>query len=142
MHVDHSALRVNQAGLIALVVLAFLLDAVAVLGFAAVVLGLAVISPRYGLFHQLYHQVLKPRGLVAPRVVQDDPAPHRFAAAVGASVLVASVLAMTAGGSPLIGWSLAAVVAVLAAINLFGGFCAGCFLYYQMARLRVNARRG
>jgi hypothetical protein len=142
MLVDHSALRVNQTGLIVLVVLAFLFDAVAILGFAAVVLGLAAVSPRYGLFHRLYQQVLKPRGWVSPRVAQDDPEPHRFAAAIGATVLAASVLVLSVGGSALVGWTLAAMVAVLAAINLFAGFCAGCFLYYQLARVRVNTRRG
>jgi hypothetical protein len=29
------------------------------------------------------------------------------------------------------------VVVVLAALNLFLGFCAGCFVYYQLNRLGV-----
>ncbi len=29
------------------------------------------------------------------------------------------------------------LVAALAALNLFVGFCAGCFMYYMLARLRV-----
>jgi hypothetical protein len=37
----------------------------------------------------------------------------------------------------LVGWSLAGVVALLAALNLFLGFCAGCFVYYQLNRLHV-----
>ncbi|MCA9974174.1 MAG: DUF4395 family protein, partial [Anaerolineales bacterium] len=40
-------------------------------------------------------------------------------------------------GQTIIGWTLAWVVVGLAALNLFLGFCAGCFVYYQLTRLGV-----
>jgi membrane protein DedA with SNARE-associated domain len=41
-------------------------------------------------------------------------------------------------GLPLLGWALAGIVVALAAINLFLGFCLGCFIYYQLGRRGVR----
>ncbi|HMQ34233.1 MAG TPA: DUF4395 family protein [Chloroflexaceae bacterium] len=38
----------------------------------------------------------------------------------------------------MLGWALALMVVALAAINLIFGFCAGCFVYTQLARLRAR----
>jgi ABC-type xylose transport system permease subunit len=40
-------------------------------------------------------------------------------------------------GATLAGWVLAWVVIVLASLNLFLGFCAGCAVYYWLNRIRV-----
>ena len=64
------------------------------------------------------------------------PEPHRFAQGFGGVVLVMAVIALITGVS-LLGWLLVWVVIGLAGLNLFLGFCAGCFLYYQMNRLNV-----
>jgi DMSO reductase anchor subunit len=45
------------------------------------------------------------------------------------------------GGYTVLGWVLAWLVVVLAAVNLFFGFCAGCFAFYQLSRLGL-IRRG
>ena len=50
--------------------------------------------------------------------------------------LTASTAAFALGYSG-IAWALALVVALLAGLNLFAGFCAGCVLYYWLARLGV-----
>jgi hypothetical protein len=47
-----------------------------------------------------------------------------------------SVFALVVQATAL-GWALAWLVVVLAALNLFLGFCAGCFVYYQLNRLQV-----
>jgi hypothetical protein len=41
-------------------------------------------------------------------------------------------------GAPVLGWALTGVVVALAAVNLFLGFCAGCFMYYQLGRIGVR----
>jgi drug/metabolite transporter (DMT)-like permease len=46
--------------------------------------------PSQSLPRLLYLNVLKPRGLVRPRVVVEDPAPHRFAQLVGGVFLLAA----------------------------------------------------
>jgi hypothetical protein len=73
--------------------------------------------------------------LLRPDVHAEDPAPHRFAQGLGAAVLLAASLALFFGATAA-GWGLAFVVIALAAVNLFFGFCAGCFVYFQLQRLR------
>jgi hypothetical protein len=97
-------------------------------------LGTAV--PSLSLFKSLYQYVLRPAGLVKPDVIDDNPEPHRFAQGFGGVVVMAAVAALFASLT-LVGWLLTAVVVILAALNLFLGFCAGCFVYYQLNRLGV-----
>ncbi len=136
--VDHSALRVNQAFIIGLLVLAFLLDQRWLVVFVAAVMWVGTLAPRAGLFKLIYQQILKPLRLVRPAPKADDPKPHLFAQGVGALFLTLAGAALFAGAS-LLGWLLAAIVVVLAAVNLFLGFCLGCFIYYQLARRGIHA---
>jgi molybdopterin converting factor small subunit len=133
--VDHSALRTNQALIIALSLLAFVFDAPWLAGLVALAMaiGTALGVPGFGF---LYKRLLKPRGWVRPDVLPDNPEPHRFAQGLGTVFLAAGVLALFAG-SALLGWSLVWLVIALAALNLFVGFCAGCAVYYWLNRLRV-----
>lgn len=135
--VDHSALRVNQASIIILLALAFVLNQPWLVVFVAAVMWVGTFAPRVGLFKLLYQHVLKPLRLVRPAPKADDPRPHLFAQGVGALVLTLSSVALFAG-LPLLGWVLAGVVVALAAINLFLGFCMGCFMYYQLARRGIH----
>jgi hypothetical protein len=75
-------------------------------------------------------------GLVRSNNVPDNPEPHLFAQGFGGLVLILAVLSLIIGLS-VIGWALVWVVIGLAALNLFLGFCAGCFIYYQLNRLHV-----
>ena len=75
--------------------------------------------------------------LMRPRVVEDDPAPHRFAQGVGAAFLIASSLILYLTSATALGWALDLIVFVLASINLTVGFCVGCFVYYHLGRLGV-----
>lgn len=134
--VDQSALRVNQAFIIVLLVTAFLVDSVWLVAFVGVVMLLGTAVPPLSLFKRIYQHLLKPIGLVKPDVIMDNPEPHRFAQGFGGVVVAAAVAALLAGLS-LVGWILTAVVIILAALNLFLGFCAGCFVYYQLNRLGV-----
>jgi hypothetical protein len=134
--VDQSALKVNQAFIILLLLLAYLLDAVWLVAFVGLVMLLGTAVPKLSLFKQIYLKILKPAALVKPHVIEDNPEPHRFAQGFGGVVVVLSTTALMAGAS-LVGWALAALVVVLAALNLFLGFCAGCFVYYQFNRLGV-----
>ena len=87
------------------------------------------------LFQRIYRDVLRPAGLLKPDLHDEDAAPHRFAQGMGAAVLLIATIALFAGAQAL-GWGLSFVVIALAAVNLFFGFCAGCFVYFQLQRLR------
>jgi hypothetical protein len=135
--VDHSALKVNQTGIVATVLVAFIgsaffKPALVLIPLLAVVLLLGTFAPQLALFKQLYFKVLKPRGIVRPRVVQDRPEPHNFAQGLGGVfLLVSSALLLPL---PVVGMALALLVAVLAFINLAFGYCVGCQIYFQLGR--------
>ena len=136
--IDYSALRFNQACIIALLALAFLSDAWILVAFVALVMAVGTLIPNAGLFKRLYQHLLRPAGLLKPVPVADDVRPHLFAQGVGALFLIASTLALL-GGAASLGWILSGIVIALASINLFAGFCVGCFLHYQLARVGIHA---
>jgi hypothetical protein len=135
--IDHSALKVNQAGIVATVLVAFVGSAVwrpllLLIPLLAIVLLLGTFAPRFALFKQLYFKVLKARGIIKPRLVQDRPEPHNFAQGLGGVFLaVASVFLIPL---PVVGLALALLVAVLAFVNLAFGYCLGCQIFYQLER--------
>ena len=133
--VDHNALRTNQAIIIVLLLAAFIFSAawLVLLVMAVMLAGSALGKPG---FWPVYRSVLVRLGWVKPAVVADNPAPHRFAQTLGGVFLLASSLALLAGAGTL-GWGLTWLVILLAALNLFGGFCAGCFVYYWLGRFKL-----
>jgi hypothetical protein len=135
--VDHSALKVNQTGIVATVLVAFIGSAffkplLVLIPLLAVVLLVGTFAPQLALFKQLYFKVLKPRGIVRPRLVQDRPEPHNFAQGLGGVFLVVSSAFLLP--LPVVGLALALLVAVLAFINLAFGYCLGCQIYFQLGR--------
>ena len=61
--VDHSALKVNQAFIIAFLVLGFVLNSVWLVGFVAAVMLLGTAVPALSLFKGIYSRLLRPAGL-------------------------------------------------------------------------------
>jgi hypothetical protein len=133
---DRSSLKVNQIGIISLSLLGFILNQPFFPAFVAAVMLAGRLDPRLALFKQAYARVVKPLGLMNPQPVEDIQAPHEFAQLLGGLFLLAGSILLYAG-SPLTGWSLTWVVILLAAMNLFFGFCAGCFVYYQLRKLGI-----
>ena len=138
---DRSVLKVNQAILMTTIVAAYLVGLVYhpvayVLPVLAVMMLAAVASPSWNVPRLLYLHWLKPAGIVKPRVVQDDPAPHRFAQLLGGVFLAAaSVFVVT--GLLLVAWVLAWIVAALAFLNFAFNICVGCIMYAQLVRIGV-----
>ena len=135
--VDHSALKVNQTAIVATVLIAFVGSLfttlfLALIPLLGIVLLLGTFVPQLALFKQLYFKVLKPRGIVKPRPVQDRPEPHNFAQGLGGVFLgIASLLLVSV---PVAGLALALLVAVLAFVNLAFGYCLGCQIFFQLER--------
>ncbi|SRR6266571_1047700 len=135
--VDHSALKVNQTGIVATVLVAYLgsfvwQPAMFLIPALAIVLLLGTFNPRLALFKQIYFNVLKPRGIVRPQPVQDRPEPHNFAQGLGGVFLaIASALLIP---FTFAGLALSLLVAVLAFVNLAFGYCLGCQIYYQLGK--------
>lgn len=134
--VDQSALKVNQAFIIALLITAFVVNSWAFAAFVAAVMLVGTAVPALSLFKRVYRHGLRPLGIVKPRRIADNPEPHRFAQGFGGVVVAAGAIALISGAAA-VGWALVWLVVALAAANLFLGFCAGCFLYYQLNRRGV-----
>ena len=133
--VDHSALRVNQALIIIGLLVAFVLDLPWLVGVVALVMLIGTAIGRPGFFF-VYLGILRPVEIVRPDPLADNPEPHRFAQGFG-GVVAALSAALLFLGAAAAGWALAWLVIVLAALNLFAGFCAGCAVYYWLHRLQV-----
>lgn len=134
--IDHSALKFNQIAIIVLVLLGFVTDHPAFPAIVAAVLVAGSLNQHLALFKLTYKHVIKPLKLLKQNPIEDSPAPHEFAQLLGGIVLGAGVLFLYLG-SVVVGWTLSWVVILLAAMNLFFGFCAGCFVYYQLGKLGV-----
>jgi Domain of unknown function (DUF4395) len=133
--VDHSALRVNQATIIVGLLVAFVLDLPWLAGVVALVMLIGTAIGRPGFFF-IYLGILRPAGIVRPDPLADNPEPHRFAQGFGGVVAALSAVLLFVGAAAA-GWTLAWLVIVLAALNLFAGFCTGCAVYYWLHRLQV-----
>ncbi len=124
--IDRTALRVNQAGIVLTLLLAFLLSAIwpalvwAVPVLAAVML-VGALEPRAALFRQVYLTILRPARLLRPRPVEENPRPHTFAQILGGVFLVLASVAFLLA-APVLGWALAWIVLLLAFVNLVFGF--------------------
>lgn len=124
--IDRTALKVNQAGIVLTLLLAFLLSAiwpalVWAVPLLAVVMLVGALEPRAALFRQVYVVGLRPAGLLQARPVAESPKPHAFAQILGGVFLLLASLAFLLGSS-LVGWALAWIVLLLAFANLAFGF--------------------
>ena len=133
--VDTHLAKFSQASTVVLAGLAFVFNQPIIVLIAAIVMTLAALFPTTVSPYRLLHRgIVLPLGLWKPRVVEDDPAPHRFAQGVGAVFLIVATLVLFLTKATVVGWTLDLIVFVLAAINLTVGFCAGCFVYYHLGR--------
>ncbi|HEX2646143.1 MAG TPA: DUF4395 domain-containing protein [Candidatus Dormibacteraeota bacterium] len=135
--VDHSALKVNQTGIVATVVVAFIASAfwrsaLVLIPLLAVALLLGTFVPSLAPFKQLYFKVLKPAGIVKPRPMEDRPEPHNFAQGLGGVFLVVASAFLIP--LPVVGLALALLVAILAFVNLAFGYCLGCQIFFQLEK--------
>lgn len=134
---DRTALRVNQALIVTLLLVGFIVNAPWLVMVVAAVMTLGTVTPALALFQRVYRDILRPAGLLRPDVHAEDATPHRFAQGMGAAVLILASIALLAGAATL-GWTLTLLVVTLAAVNLAFGFCAGCFVFFQIQRLRAR----
>jgi len=134
-NVDHSSLKTNQIIIIVLSLAAFVFNIPWMAGLVAVVMLVGTLMGKPG-FILIYSHILRPLGLVKPKVIPDNPEPHRFSQGLGGVFMLGGSIALFAGSSVL-GWGLVWLVTALAALNAFGGVCVGCFIYYWLARIKI-----
>ncbi len=130
--------KFSQAGTFVLAALAFVLFNPFIVLAVGIILALSALVPTIGPYRLVYRYILVPLRILKPKIVEDDPAPHRFAQGVGAVFMLASALVLLLSHETALGWTLDLIVFVLSGLNLFVGFCAGCFVYYHLGRLGVT----
>lgn len=140
VRVDTHQGKFAQGCTVLLTALAFLFNLPILVLITAIIMTLAALLPKVSPYRLLYQYVVVPSGLIKPRIVEDDPNPHRFAQGVGAVFLLVASMVFFFTSAPGIGLALDLIVFVLAAINLTTGFCAGCFVYYQLGRAGLLPR--
>ena len=134
--VDHAAIRTNQSVIILLLIVSFVVNFAWVTALVAFFMLLGTLVLHRPGFLWVYTRIARPLGIAHPDIVQDHPEPHQFAQGFGGVVLVVAVALLLTGVS-VAGWALVWLVVALAALNLFGGFCVGCAVYYWLNRLNL-----
>lgn len=141
--VDVTGIKAGQTMTMVLLTSAFVVGAWPLAAAVASANLVGAWRSRWGVFGLVYRRVLVPAGLLSPRLVAEPASAHRFAQAFSGTVTLAGAVVVAAGGAAA-GWALVLLVAALAATNVTLSFCAGCFTYYQLARLGLpgfTARR-
>ena len=134
--VDTNALKFNQINIVGWTMVAFIFDWPWLVALVGIAMALGMLQPERGPFRLAYKNLLVPAHIVKPNVIDDDPAPHRFALGFGAVVVLVAA-AVFALGLPVVGWALAALVALLAFINFAFNYCVGCQIYFLLGRFGV-----
>lgn len=108
-------------------------------GITGALMAMSVLAgPRYSVFGILFKTVVRPALRIGPGK-PEEVAPHRFAEAIGAVLLVLAGAAGIAGAPDLIWKSISLLVAALAALNWLGGICVGCQMYLLFKRATARA---
>ena len=113
--------------------------AVALLGLQAALFAVgAVLGVQRTPHAWLYRTLVRPR--LRPPAHLEDPAPPRFAQAVGLAFAVVGLLGFLAGAT-LLGLVATAFALVAALLNAVFGFCLGCEMYLLSLRWLGRSRR-
>lgn len=131
---DRNAHRFGQTSLVVVLLAGFVLNIPSFVAVGALMLALALIAPTWAPQLGLY-RVLVRNNILQTAIHDEDPTPHRFAQQVGFGVLAIGTIALAVGNLSVV-WAAGLLVATLALINLVTGFCAGCFMYAQIAKFR------
>jgi uncharacterized protein DUF4395 len=127
---DVTARKVHQWAMVALVVVAFLVEGVPA---AALLLlaGAVMLVGRFwwpaDVFRQLTWRVLEPAGLLRRRDVHEDHETRRVARVIGGAVWIAAA-ALLLLGVPILAWVLALAIALMVALDAVADFCVLCFV--------------
>ena len=138
--VDAHLAKFSQASVAVLTALAFIFNLPVLVLITAIIMTIAALAPTASPYRLVYRWIVLPLHLLKPRIVEDDPAPHRFAQGIGAAFLIAASIVFFLAHIAIVGWILDLIVFVLSGINFTSGFCAGCFVYYHLGRLGLMPR--
>jgi hypothetical protein len=120
--VDEQAVKFNQAASMVAIVIAFALNQPWLILLTCLATLVGLVWPAIDPFHILYQRIFLATGLLKPRIADDDPTPHRFAAGMAATMLALSSVLLLVLDIAWVGWALALIVALLAGVSAFLNF--------------------
>lgn len=139
---DRTARKAHQWTMVALVVLALILEGVpgALLLAAA---GLIMLAGRFwwpaDVVRQIVWRYLEPAGILKRDDVNEDHETRRIARILGGALwLVAAAFLIT--GNPVIAWVVAIPIGIMVALDASLNFCALCFLLAQLDQRGILRR--
>jgi uncharacterized protein DUF4395 len=110
-----------------------------IVGVTGILMTVSVLGgPRYSVIGLLFRNVVRPALKIGPGK-PEEAAPHRFAEAIGAVLLLIAGAAGIAGAPSVIWKSISLLVAALAALNWIAGICVGCQMYLLFKRASARA---
>jgi hypothetical protein len=118
-----------------LLVVGFVLNAPLLVWIVAVSQLAGALNVAFAPYRVVYQLVVK-QNLISPKIIPDNPEPHRFAMLLGAIFNGLGALLLTFGFGA--GWIPVWLVIALANLNFWLEFCVGCLMYYQLNRLGVK----
>ena len=133
---DQNALKTGQALTILLLVAGYIFNSWLLVAFVGLCQLLGALNLPLAPFRLAYEHIVKPSGLIKPRIEADNPEPHRFSMFIGTIFNLTATVAFWLN-APTFGWILVAIVIVLANVNFWLNFCVGCWFYYRLNRLGV-----
>jgi hypothetical protein len=133
--IDHTGLKTGTALTLILLVIAFVMDSWLLVALVALCQLCGALQLPFAPYRLAYQRIVKPMGIAQPHVINDNMAPHRFSMALGTLFNGVGALLLATVGN--VGWVLVGIVFVLANLQFWLNFCAGCWLYYQLNRLGV-----
>jgi hypothetical protein len=136
--IDKTSLKFNQGCIVVFTSSAFLLNIHWLVVVVGIILLIDTIIPGSGLFKLIYKNFVKPFRLLKPNISEESKAPHQFAQGLGGTFLLISFIFLQFFGFIFIGWGISFIVIALAFVNLTLDFCAGCFIYFQIEKLKLS----
>ena len=138
--IDQNQIKFNMAITALLLIIGYLLNDWIPVAIAIVCQFSGAAGLSFAPYRLLYSGIVLPAGLAKPNKIPDNHAPHRFASFIGGLFNLIGLI-LIVSGFQIIGWIFIGIVFVLSILNLFLGFCAGCFMYYIMNKLGVPGFR-
>jgi hypothetical protein len=136
--IDRTALKFNQSSIVIFTGLAFILN----IYWLAAVVGIIMLSdtliPGTGLFKLFYKYIVRPSKILKPLISEESRTPHQFAQGMGGSFLILSFILLRFLNLPVLGWGISFIVMAFAFINVTLNFCAGCFIYFQLQKMKIS----
>lgn len=135
--VDQHEIKFAMVATILLIALSWILNSWIPTAIAAVCQLLSSTGSNYAPYYLIYKGVMVPAKIIKPKIIPDDPVPHRFAALFGGIFTLAAAIFLWADYL-LAGWIVAFIVFVLQSLNFWVNFCLMYYMYYLLNRIGIR----